>query len=113
MARASGPQAQAPTDAPATPARRVPGDPMAARRPRAALDAQPHRHARDSTAATGRTGALIHVSCNHLPAAGIDTPPVKSFGVVFFRSGGDGGQGGAAAVAAGVVGVEHVGQVSQ
>ena len=38
---------------------------------------------------------------------------VKSFGVVFFRSGGDGGQGGAAAVAAGVVGVEHVGQVSQ
>ena len=39
--------------------------------------------------------------------------PVKSFGVVFFRSGGDGGQGGAAAVAAGVVGVEHVGQVLQ
>ena len=38
---------------------------------------------------------------------------VKSFGVVFFRSGGDGGQGGAAAVAAGVVGVEHVGQALQ
>ena len=46
MARASGPQAQAPTGAPATPARRVPGDPMAARRPRAALGAEPHRHAR-------------------------------------------------------------------
>ena len=36
---------------------------------------------------------------------------VKSFGVVFFRSGGDGGQGGAAAGAVGaVVGVEHVGR---
>ena len=37
----AGPDRRAPT-----PARRVPGDPMAARRPRAALDAQPHRHAR-------------------------------------------------------------------
>ena len=39
---------------------------------------------------------------------------VKSFGVVFFRSGGDGGQGGATVDAVGaVVGLEHVGQVSQ
>jgi len=37
--------------------------------------------------------------------------PVKSFGVVFFRSGGDGGRGGAAGGV--VVGVEHVGQVSR
>ena len=36
---------------------------------------------------------------------------VKSFGVVFFRSGGDGGQGGA--VAGVVVGLEHVGQALQ
>ena len=41
----TGPQAQAPTGAPAAPARRVPGDPMAARRPRADLGARPHRHA--------------------------------------------------------------------
>ena len=45
------------------------------------------------------------------PGAGDAGSPVKSLGVVFFRSGGDGGQGGAAAGA--VVGLEHVGQVSQ
>ena len=56
MARASGPQAQAPTGAPATPARRVPGDPMAARRPRAALDAGPHRHARTRRRQRGGRG---------------------------------------------------------
>ena len=38
---------------------------------------------------------------------------VKSFGVVFFRSGGDGGQGGATAGAGAVVGVEHVGQAAR
>ena len=39
---------------------------------------------------------------------------VKSFGVVFFRSGGDGGQGGATVDAVGaVVGLEHVGQAAQ
>jgi len=40
--------------------------------------------------------------------------PVKSLGVVFFRSGGDGGQGGATVDAVGaVVGLEHVGQAAQ
>ena len=39
---------------------------------------------------------------------------VKSFGVVFFRSGGDGGRGGmTAGAASAVVGVEHVGQALQ
>ena len=67
----TGPQAQAPTGAPAAPARRVPGDPMAARRPRAARDARPHRHARGSTAATGRAGAL-HARIVQPPARGRD-----------------------------------------
>jgi len=49
------------------------------------------------------------------PPSQPDRPPkVKSFGVVFFRSGGDGGQGGATVDAVGaVVGLEHVGQAAQ
>ena len=44
----------------------------------------------------------------------LGSTPVKSFGVVFFRSGGDGGQGGATVDAVGaVVGLEHVGQALQ
>ena len=42
----------------------------------------------------GRNGSLAHLQVDPAPGA---PRPVKSLGVVFFRSGGDGGQGGTAA----------------
>ena len=71
----TGPQAQAPTGAPRHPR-------VGASLSVVAIPAGPRRRTSppcaDSTAATGRAGVLIRVSCNHLPAAGIDTPPARA-----------------------------------
>lgn len=70
----TGPQAQAPTGAPAAPARRVPGDPMAARRPRAALGAGPHRHARTRRRQRGGRGCSYAYRATTCPRPGSTRP---------------------------------------
>ena len=54
------------------------GDPMAARRPRAALDAEPHRHARTRRRQRGGRGHSYAYRATTCPRPGSDAPPART-----------------------------------